>query len=141
MQWYHVILALLGLYLLTVIWALATLYLQVRKSGFPLVVVPTNPDNPFWIVAGVPLRPLLPRWLPANLRDRITVTTYGWEFAARYKIHSKFGQSFVIVTPGRNELWTADPDLATAILARRKDFHQPEVTRRKSPSGFARSKS
>ena len=34
----------------------------------------------------------------------------------------------MLATPGKNELWVAEPELANAILAQRKDFHQSEMT-------------
>ncbi len=38
--------------------------------------------------------------------------------------HRRHGSSFVLVTPGQNELWCADSAMAQIILARRKDFVQ-----------------
>jgi hypothetical protein len=48
----------------------------------------------------------------------------GWEFADKNRFHERVGPAFILVTAGMNQLWCADPAMATVILARRKDFVQ-----------------
>jgi hypothetical protein len=47
-----------------------------------------------------------------------------WEFRDKKKMHDRYGTAFMLVTPGKNELWCADPAMSQVILARRKDFIQ-----------------
>ena len=52
------------------------------------------------------------------------MSTYGFEFHEKFLAHARLGKSFVFVTSGQNELNVADPDLATEILKRPKEFRQ-----------------
>lgn len=128
MQWLSILSTLIGAYCLSIVWTLFSNYSKAGKSGFPVYVCPTNPGNPFWMLSSVPLRPLLFRLLPTVIFERILPTIYGWEYWDRYSTFARFGPAFILVTPGKNELWVADVELANTILARRKDFNQPEMT-------------
>ena len=49
----------------------------------------------------------------------------GWEAIYKHQvIHEKHGHSFILVSPGRSELWTCDPETAQVILTRRREFPQ-----------------
>ena len=102
-------------------------YCEARRSGFPLLVCPANTGNVLWIVFAVASRPLLSRCLPSPAYNRIKAAIYGWEFLYRYEMFAWLGPSFILVTPGKNEFWTADPEMASAILTRRNDFLQSEI--------------
>ncbi len=130
MQWLLILSSLAGLWVLSNVWSLVTNYLTARKSSFPISVAPTNPSNFLWMVLCVPLRPILSNFLPAAIWESMRKSVYGWEYADRYVTHKRLGQSFMLVTPGKNELWVAEPELANAILVQRKDFHQSELTAR-----------
>ncbi|KAL9016039.1 MAG: hypothetical protein Q9185_006605 [Variospora sp. 1 TL-2023] len=51
----------------------------------------------------------------------------GWAFQDKYKIHDELGPLFILVTPAANEVTVADPDVARAVLGRRKDYVKPAV--------------
>ena len=127
MQWLLVLSTLIGLYILSSLWSLLTRFLAARQSGFPTYVCPTNPANPLWMVLQVPLRPIFAKVLPAPLFERIKVTMYGWEFGDRFATHAKLGSTFLYVTPGTTELWTADEEIGNTILSRRNDFIMPPI--------------
>ena len=40
-------------------------------------------------------------------------------------MHKKFGDAFILVRTSRNEVVLADPDAASEVLSRRKDFTKP----------------
>jgi hypothetical protein len=130
MQWFLVLSTLTLLYALSTVWAFAKTFLAARKSGFPSYLSPANPSNPIWMISQVFLRPILANILPAAAFERINIAIYGWEFRGRYATHAKYGASFMYVTPGANELWVADEEIANAILARRNDFLMPDVVAR-----------
>ncbi len=102
-------------------------YREARRSGYPILVCPANTDNIIWIIFAVAFRPILARCLPAFAYGRIKAAIYGWEFLYRYELFAKLGSSFILVTPGKNKLWTADPEMASSILTRRNDFLQSPV--------------
>lgn len=103
-------------------------YLQARKSGYPVFICPADTANFLWMIFSVALRPYLSKILPTFAYDRIKASIYGWEFLYRYEPFAKLGSSFILVTPGKNELWVADPETANSILARRTEFHQLEIS-------------
>ncbi|KAL8979669.1 MAG: hypothetical protein Q9177_006080 [Variospora cf. flavescens] len=51
----------------------------------------------------------------------------GWAFQDKYKVHDEIGPLFILVTPAANEVTVADPDVARAVLGRRKDYVKPAV--------------
>lgn len=68
------------------------------------------------------------RILPASIFEVIQVPIFGWEFQDKHVLHDKVGSAFILVTTGQSQLWCADPDMAHAILARRKDFVQSPLS-------------
>ena len=72
----------------------------------------------------MPIRSLLHILLPQSLYERASVGFMGWEFFDKNRLHERVGPAFILVTAGMNQLWCADPAMATVILARRKDFVQ-----------------
>jgi hypothetical protein len=117
------------IFTLTVLWLLSNAYALFRnrqvavKSGLPLLTCIMNPSNILYLIFNAPMRPYMEKVLPAAIFDRILPTVYGWEFFDRYALHEKFGWTFILATPGPNIVWTADPDVASQILTRRKDFN------------------
>lgn len=79
------------------------------------------------MIFSVAFRPILARFLPGFIYRQIIPAIYGWEFLSRYEIFARLGSSFILVTPGKNEFWVADPETAHSILARRNDFLQSDV--------------
>jgi hypothetical protein len=118
--------AILGLALIWVasnIIALFKNYRVARQCGLPIVVTPANPDNIIWMIFCQMIRPRLKSVLPESVWHYFTPTIYGWEFLDKYHFHHSVGKTFLLVTPGDVECWTADPAVANAVLARwKKDF-------------------
>ncbi len=57
--------------------------------------------------------------------DGFEVSVFGWQIRNRHdSLHQRHGNAFMLVTPGDNELWCADPAMSQVILSRRKDFVQ-----------------
>lgn len=77
------------------------------------------------MVLSVPIiQPLAAKYFPEWLFEAIDVATYGWEFRRGYSIFEKYGPAFILVTASANEFSLIDPELATEILKRIKDFPQ-----------------
>ncbi|KYG41897.1 hypothetical protein M433DRAFT_7589 [Acidomyces richmondensis BFW] len=105
-----------------------------RKTGFPSIVVPWDQNHFIWMVTSVPLRPRLQKWLPRWMYSRLVLTIYGWEFHERLRPMKEYSgpsgndKSFMLVTCGKPEFWTCDPEIANEILRRPRDFQQNELT-------------
>ena len=120
------------LFLAYTVWTLHAWYRNyrlARRSGFPILVTPANTDNLIWIIFSVTCRPLLAK-LPAFIYDRLLPAIYGWEFLYKRKPFDQVGDSFMMVTPGKNELWVADSDVAMSICSRRNAFVQLPISNR-----------
>ncbi len=117
---------LLVLCLATAVWYLSALprnYRNARKSGLPVYFCPVNPNSPVWLVlVAVVGYSRMARILPRPLFDRIKLTIPGWEYRCRYSVNEQLGATFILVSPGSNTVFIADPEIAHAVLSRRKDF-------------------
>jgi hypothetical protein len=114
-------------YILSCVYSLYRNYQIACASGVPVIVCPVDPDNIIWMIIKVPLRPTLKKILPTFLFERINISIFGWEFFDKFELHSRVGLTFCLATPGNVEFWIADPEVAQAVLAKRKDFVQPPV--------------
>lgn len=101
--------------------------LAVRKSGLNYLVAPVNTESAPWIIFGPVIRHILPHCLPASIWEAVSYTIYGWEFRSGWTPHAKNGSIFMMATAGRPELMIADPDVATEILKRPKDFRMSDI--------------
>lgn len=120
---------LLLLLLLPILFALHNLYcllLNYRvasKIGIPVVLLLVSPENPIWmLVSGLVLGAI------RLLFGENSVTRYGrlgWEFYDKYRIHLRFGDSIVLVTPGKNWVYICNAEAVTEIFQRRNDFYRP----------------
>ncbi|KAK2750849.1 cytochrome P450 CYP13A3 [Colletotrichum kahawae] len=122
------------------LWLFATIYRLIqyvrsaKGTGIPVLVFPIDPNNVFWILASVPLRPWLKNNLPTRVWKRMVLTIYGWEFYEKRRPFDEYcapkddRRSFMVASCGGVELWTADPVLATEVLRRTGDFDMPALT-------------
>lgn len=123
MQWPLLAASLVALYLLLSLVQLSRNYCKARLTGFPMYICLVNPNNPIWMALSVPLEPTLRRYLPSFAYQRVRRCIYGWEFReATAELDIRPGPAFVLVTPGKNELWVEEPELGSQIVTRRKDF-------------------
>lgn len=65
--------------------------------------------------------------LPRPLFDRVKLTIPGWEYHCHYSVNDQLGATYILVSPGSNTVFTADPEIAHAVLTRRKDFGRIET--------------
>lgn len=99
-----------------------------RKSGFQSIIVPWDQNHLIWIVISVPLRSLLRKWLPRWLFQRMALTIYGYEFTEKLRPFEHDEKTFMLVTCGRPEISTRDPELVAEILNRPRTFVQMDLT-------------
>lgn len=117
--------------LVWITWTAVSLFANfriARQVGLPVIISPVGALDPLWILANrcLPILSSL-KWLPFGWGTFARCTTAGWQFKEKYALHQQFGDAFMLVTPTTNELVLADPDAASEVLARRKDFTKPAV--------------
>jgi hypothetical protein len=106
--------------------------ISARKTGLPILFSPVSPSNPLWLIFSSTFERQLAKYLPWFIYKTICMTIYGWQFRYRHSLNRLLpGPVFVLVTPGQNELWIADPDMVTEVLTRSDDFVQIELSSRK----------
>ncbi|KAF7193247.1 Cytochrome P450 monooxygenase [Pseudocercospora fuligena] len=104
------------------------------RTGLPRIHVFWHPHSFIWMVAGVPLRPYLKRYLPSWIWDRLAPTIYGWEFQEGMRPFDNFAapqgdkKSFWLVSCGEPELYTWDREIVKQVLMKHQYFHQLKLT-------------
>ncbi|CZT14325.1 related to cytochrome P450 3A7 [Ramularia collo-cygni] len=125
----YVLLTTLGL----VIWYLVNTYrafkvnlAAAKESGLPYICMPVFTFNPVWLVTHTLLLPLL-RLLPSAWTES-WIDYSGPDFAWK-KQRSPFKELgcdiFILVAPGKNAVYVADPRAISQITTRRNDFPKP----------------
>lgn len=127
--------------LITIIFTLLALYFtnslyrflrnlqHARNSGVSTIIaVPWDQNGALWMVSSVPLRPLLKRYLPDWLFNRVDLTIYGHEFHQQQQHTAMKEGSYVLVTPGAFEFVTKDPEVSVELMKRVGDFQSHEFT-------------
>ena len=89
-----------------------------------MVVIPVSPMNTLWILLEPFLLPLIERlpFVPAHVGR---YCRRGWHFNDKYNTHAELGDVWVLVTPGENLLYVANPTAVKQIFDRRNDFVRP----------------
>jgi len=98
-------------------------YLEARKIGIPIRVIPIDHLNKLWLLVDRQVV-FLARKLPWKLgRNNFTHFNYrGWHEHDGIRSHSEMGEAFILVTPSHNWLHLADPDAVINMYRRGKDF-------------------
>ncbi|KMU74305.1 hypothetical protein CISG_04654 [Coccidioides immitis RMSCC 3703] len=118
------------LYIFTILLKLLQNYQRARKIGLPIVFVPVDQSNILWIIISPIVRPLLKRYLPRFIYNRIVICIFGHEFHEKLEPFKNFvgGQkTYTLITLRGLEIWTCDPDVSMDVLRRPKDFSQLEI--------------
>ncbi len=97
-------------------------YLQARKLGIPIVLIPFSWQDAFWIIVHPYLRPL--RNVP-GLRNTIKFGYHSWAQDERYHPHQEYGDIFAVVSPATTEIYTNDPILAVEIQSHYRTWLKP----------------
>ena len=114
---------------LTALWALK-IYRQfarnlaaAKASGIKYTCVPFFVVNRVYQLACIVIIPIV-RCLPKSWTEPwFDMTLIDWEWARRYEPFRRYGSdTFLLVTPERNVLYTADADVISQMTARRNDF-------------------
>ncbi|VUC38057.1 unnamed protein product [Clonostachys rosea] len=120
-----VFLGLGGLWISYCLLSLVSNYKKARTMGLPIRIIPISHTNPFWTLVDRHVLAII-KQLPFGLGDN-NFTRYnfrGWELDDGCRSHDEMGDAFVMVTPGRNWLYIANPEALTEVFRRRADFHR-----------------
>lgn len=126
--------SLLLIYILSLAYRLIANLFHAWESGFPYLVIPWDQNQFVWMITSVPLRPYLEKYMPVWIYDRLSLTIYGLEFHEKLRPYEQYAapqgndKSYAIVTPGKFEVETRDPEIATEVLRRPTDFPQVDLT-------------
>ncbi|KAK5138081.1 hypothetical protein LTR08_005879 [Meristemomyces frigidus] len=97
-----------------------------KASGIPYFCTPVYTFNRFWLVTHrlwLPFFEALPTTWTASWLGYMT-PDFVWD--KLYESYRDIGSdAFIIVSPGSNTLYVADPDAITQITTRRNDFPKP----------------
>ncbi|KAK5166540.1 uncharacterized protein LTR77_008083 [Saxophila tyrrhenica] len=108
-------------------------WIDGRKTGFPLVLLPLDPNWLPWMIVSVPWRKWLQKNLPRSIYQRVVLSIYGWEFWEKTAPYDELAapqgdrKNFLLVSCGRLELWTCDSAIVAEVLSRPKDFNQLDI--------------
>jgi cytochrome P450 len=121
-------------YCLSLVYRLLVNLVNAKKSGLPYIFIPLDQNHFIWMLVSVPLRPWLTRNMPKWVNDRLSLTIYGFEFHEQLRPFEQYSapqgndMSYTIVTPGKFEVSTRDPEITTEILNRTRDFVPVDLT-------------
>jgi hypothetical protein len=100
---------------------LYTNYQQARRTQLRILISPFDPIGVTFLILSAYLGPLLStmRWA------RVINPTWSWQ--DNFKNHEKLGSSFIVVTPEKNVLYSADAGVVEQVLGKRKVWVKPAV--------------
>ncbi|KAL2441687.1 hypothetical protein ABEF95_016096 [Exophiala dermatitidis] len=100
-------------------------YLEARKFGIPIKIVPFNRQDDIWLHIWRYFYPLF-RHLPFNLGSWMDYSYHGWNVHIRFKEHEDLGDCFVLVTPNKNEIVLTDSTAGIELESKYKTWQKPE---------------
>ncbi|KAL6714735.1 putative P450 monooxygenase [Lecanora helva] len=116
---------LLGLYALKISLQFARNLKAAKESGITYTIVPFFAVNRLFQLSCIFLIPLM-RKLPRSWTYPWFDLCQEWAWNYRYQLFKYFGSdTFITVSPERNALYTADPDVVIQMTTRRNDFPKP----------------
>lgn len=99
-------------------------YLAARKLGIPILVTPVGWQDDLWILTWYNFRWI--KRLPNFLSWWYEYSHFCWSQDFRWKPHEKYGDVFVIVAPGGNEIMVNDPQACYNVQAHYKQWTKPD---------------
>ncbi|TEY71422.1 hypothetical protein BOTCAL_0093g00160 [Botryotinia calthae] len=100
-------------------------YVQAKKTGVPLVILPISPQNPMWMLLADIIVPVFQRFIIAQHWPLIRYGRRSWEFKDKARVHLELGEIFMMVTPDKNVLYICDAETLMEIIQRRNEFKRP----------------
>jgi len=104
-------------------------YIKARKCGFPMFISPIEQISPFWIIFSPLLLPICKKFLPYTLWRPLDLCSYGFEWRDYVSGRTR-PSNWMLIGPGKLDLYVEDPFIATMILSKKKDFPMDEISRK-----------
>ncbi|PNS15035.1 Tryprostatin B 6-hydroxylase [Sphaceloma murrayae] len=96
---------------------------EAQDSGIPHVITPIYYFNLIWLLSQRLVIPVLRKLPPTWTGLWLDVIQSSWAFRTGHRTFERVGSdTFIAVAPGKNLLFTADPDVISQVGARRLDF-------------------
>jgi hypothetical protein len=121
-----ILLSILSVFFLSYISQIWSNWRRAKHFNLPIVISPFNPYGVLWQLFNKDLRKLF-SFLPEPLSTFTRVTSIGWQYDDKGRIHQQLGSAFVIVSPGRNEIVLSEPGSIHEVLANPKTFRKPKL--------------
>ena len=98
-------------------------YLQARKLGVPIVVIPISWQDALWMI----VQPYFRRFenVP-GLRNILTFSYLAWAQHKRFEPHQEYGDVFAVVSPQKTEIIVGDPVAVVEVQTHYKTWIKPE---------------
>ncbi|KAF1963767.1 cytochrome P450 [Byssothecium circinans] len=113
----------LTFHLLRTLKSLYNNYLSARQTGLRTVIVPVHPYGLPWQILSFLMPSILQHFRWARLLD----LTWSWQDNNKPATAWGLGETFIIVSPSINTIYTSDKTAIEHILTRRKDFIKGEI--------------
>ncbi|KAK7182132.1 hypothetical protein DPSP01_014055 [Paraphaeosphaeria sporulosa] len=106
-------------------------YMRAKTTGFKLRIFPFEIGTPLFTVIAGPFLSLALRVFPQSFARTYDLGVYGVEYRDRVAKRERETPGYLVVTPANAlELFVEDGEIANAILARRREFEQDNVSRK-----------
>lgn len=99
-------------------------YLSARKLGIPIVLLPISWQDDLWVLTWYWFKWI--NYLPNFLSWWFDYSRFAWPQELRHHPHEKYGDVFVLVAPGANEIIVNDPQASFEVQAHYKQWLKPE---------------
>jgi hypothetical protein len=122
---FEYLIALVGLY---IGWSLICLELNHKRAssmGIPLLRIPIDPLNVFFMVLEPHIFKLIDLFPPSVLPTFVQYMRRGWFMLDKADSHLRYGPIWAHVTPRRIHVWICDSEAIHDMFNRRWDFIRP----------------
>lgn len=98
-------------------------YFQARKLNIPILVSLVSRHDKLWLLCRRYF------WwiehLPFGVGEWFRFSHHGWTLDDRWRIHELYGEAFVIVSPGANEIYISNGAATVEVLTKYKTWPKP----------------
>lgn len=98
-------------------------YFIARRLQLPILITPVSWQDPWWI----PIQPFFQPFKSLPFCGWLGYSSHGWVLHDRYRIHHRLGPAFVIVTPGKNDIYVGDPEASKELLSKWRVWTKPQA--------------
>lgn len=117
---------LIATYWLYTVFRIIKNYIKARKCGFPIFITPVDQTSPFWLIFSPLVLPICKRLLPCAIWRPLDLSTYGFEWRDFVSGRTR-PPAWMLIGPGKIDLFVEDPEIANTILSKRKQYPQEET--------------